>query len=590
MHRIYSLIILFISLSGFSQTLPSARTVDWTLAGLRDTTTLGYIEIDMHEEGVMGDGLIANDSILNHVISSISDPGAILNFPEGNFLFKHTIHLPSHIIVKGENPELTTFTMDMGGSGHAFQIQGQAILTDTSSIIDFGFKDSNFVRVSDPNSFQVGDWIQILQNDTDLVSSSWAEHTVGQMLKIEDILGYKIVLESPLRMDLDTIRSPYIVKIIPAENVGIECLKILRIDDTAPQQSSNISFSYAVNCWVSGIESENCTFSHIEANRSSNLYFSKSYFHHAFEYGGGGRAYGVMLQATSNECLVENNIFEHLRHAMIVQSGANGNVFAYNYSLDPYWETVPNNASGDLVLHGNYVFANLFEQNICRNIVIDNSHGANGPFNTFFRNRAEGFGIFFSASNSAHQNILGNEITNTSFPYNLVNYNILGLGHFLHGNNNKGIIHPAGTNELLDLSYAYAQQPDFISSEEWAGIGTPNTMGAFSIPAYERYQSGEIFSDCCNAVSVSLDPFLRTQEEIIIFPNPVQSELNIESSFFIENLTVINVMGEQLQSYKNIGFYHRLNTADWDNGVYFLRINFSDKKSITRRAIKAKLY
>lgn len=588
MLRIYSLLFFLISLSGFSQTLPISRSVDWTLAGLRDTTTSDFIEISMQEEGLVGDGITPNDSLLSQILSSIAGSGAILNFPEGDFLFNHTIHLPNQVVIKGQDPELTAFTMDLGGSGHAFQIQGQAIHSDTSSIIDFGFKDSNFVRVSDPNIFSIGDWIQIIQNDTDLVTSSWAEHTVGQMVKIENILGNKIVLESPLRMDLDPIRSPYILRIMPAENVGLECLKIYRIDDTAPQQSSNVYFSYAVNCWLSGIESENCTFSHIQANRSSNLYFSKSYFHHGFEYGGGGRAYGVMLQATSNECLVENNIFEHLRHSMIVQSGANGNVFAYNYSLDPYWETIPNNASGDMVLHGNYVFANLFEQNICQNIVIDNSHGANGPYNSFFRNRAEGFGIFFSASNSPSQNILGNEIPNTSFPYNLVNYNIQGADHFLHGNNNKGTIHPVGTNEFWDSSYAYTQQPNFIPTEQWAGIGTPNTMGTVSIPAYERYHSGAIFSGCCNNISASLDPILKTQEEIIIFPNPVQSELNIESSHFIRNLTVINLTGEVLQSLENIGFYNRISTDDWDNGVYFIWINFSNKRSITKIVVKAK--
>ena len=168
----------------------------------------------------------------------------------------------------------------------------------------------------------------------------------GQVVRIKSILSHKLILDSPLRLDFHMTRSPYIVKIHPVKNVGIQCLKIHRMDNTAPEQSSNINFSYAVNCWVRDIESENCTFSHIQANHSSNLAISGSYFHHAFGYGGGGRAYGVMLQATTNECLVENNIFEHLRHSMIVQSGANANVFSFNYSLDPYWDSTPNDAAG----------------------------------------------------------------------------------------------------------------------------------------------------------------------------------------------------------------------------------------------------
>jgi hypothetical protein len=95
--------------------------------------------------------------------------------------------------------------------------------------------------------------------------------------------------------------------------------------------------------------------------------------------GGGGKGYGIMVQNTSGDCLIENNIFRHLRHSMILQAGSNGNVFGYNYSIDPYWTEVslPSNAAGDIVLHGNYVYANLFEGNLGQQIVIDDSHGIN---------------------------------------------------------------------------------------------------------------------------------------------------------------------------------------------------------------------
>lgn len=587
MHRILTLLLLFISFGGFGQTLPSSRSVDWTLAGLRDTTTNGFTEIDMLSEGMIGDGITPNDLILDVVLSSIADSGAILIFPAGNFLFNNTINLPNKCVIKGDGAKTTTFTFDLGGSGHSFNINGQAINADTTSIIESAIKDSNFVIVSNPTNFSTGDWMRIIQYDTDLVTSSWAEKTVGQIVKIKSISTNKIVLESPLRMNYDISRSPYILRINPAKNVGIECLKIKRLDNTAPEQSSNINFSYAVNCWVNGIESENCTFSHVKSNFSSNLHISKSYFHHGFEYGGNGRAYGVMLQMTTNECLVENNIFEHLRHSMIVQAGANGNVFAYNYSFDPFWESTPNNSAGDVVLHGNYVYTNLFEQNNCQNIVIDNSHGPNGPHNTFFRNRSERYGIFFSSTNSPDQNFLGNEIPNTGLPYSFVNYTILGSGHFIHGNNNKGSIHPSGTEILPDESYTYTQLMDYIPSLYWAGIGTPNTMGENSIPAFERYISGNIFSYACGDISAGIDQTTEFEETIFIYPNPVESKLTIESAAFIEKMTVIDVAGHTLQSFENIGFSAQLTTQNWKNGVYFLLIDFTDRTSLVEKVVKA---
>jgi len=587
MNRTYPILFLFISLSTFAQTLPHIRSVDWTLAGLKDTIGNGFVEIDMQEQGAVDDGTTPNDSIMANVFSTLTGNGAILKFPAGNFLFNKTINVPSNVIVKGNGAENTIFTMDLSGKNHSFNIQGYTVKSDTSTLIESASKDSSFVMLNNPATVAEGDWVKILQNDSDLVFSSWAEKNVGQIVQIKSIFNNKIILRSPLRMDYDIVRLPYLVKIIPAKNIGIECIKIIRIDDTAPEQTSNINFNYAVNCWVAGIESENCTFSHIQANHSSNLYISKSYFHDAFSYGGDGRAYGVMLQATSNECLVENNIFKHLRHSMILQSGANGNVFAYNYSLDPYWDSQPNDSAGDIVIHGNYTYANLFEQNICQNIVIDNSHGANGPYNSFFRNRAEGFGIFFSADNSPDQNIIGNEIPNNKFPYNLVNYTIQGTGHFIFGNNNKGNILPLGTNALPDTSYAYLQKPDFITNTQWAGIGTPNIMGATSIPAYDRYNAGNIFSKTCGKLTTAIKQQALPEVKILLFPNPMQAEMTVESTDSILKLSITNLLGQKILCLENVGFSTHINTSDWQNGVYFILINFNNNKHIEKAVVKS---
>ncbi|MFK7785656.1 MAG: T9SS type A sorting domain-containing protein [Crocinitomicaceae bacterium] len=576
MRNIIYLLLLLLHFHCTSQTLPAHRSVNWKLAGLRDTTTNGFIEIDMQNEGAVGDGLMPNDSIMGGILAAVADSGAILTFPSGNFLFNETIDLPSNVVIKGDGAESTTFTFDLGGSGHSIKVQGQNVNSATTSILDFAAKDDEYIFVDDPTLFSDGDWIRILQNDSNLVTSSWAYKTVGQVVQISSIVNQKLFLESPLRMDYDTVRTPYVVKMTPVENVGIECLKIHRLDDTAPSQSCNIHFSYAVNCWVNGIESENCTFSHIEARRSSNIHISKSYFHHGFDYGGGGRAYGVMLHITANECMVENNIFEHLRHSMIVQAGANGNVFAYNYSHDPYWSSTPNNSAGDAVLHGNYTYANLFEQNICQNIVIDNSHGPNGPYNTIFRNRSEKYGIFFSATNSPDQNFLGNEITNTGLPYSIINYTIQGSGHFIHGNNNKGTIHPSGTETLPDSSYAYEQKPDFLTTSEWTGIGTPNSFESGTIPAYERYQAGTLFINSCGDNTANITEIFE-DDGISIFPNPVRSELTISSKELIERIEIVDVSFKLVARFENVGFSSQLNTEEWNSGVYIVNIYLVDK-------------
>jgi hypothetical protein len=588
MRQILFLLSVLIGLNGFSQTLPDSRSVDWTLAGLRDTSTAGFIEIDMQAQGIVGDGQTPNDAVLNGILATLPSTGAILKFPAGNFLFNNTIELSNNLVLKGDGAEESMFTMDLEGSGHAFSIRGQSISGDTSAIVEPSAKDSEFMIVADASNFSNGDWIKTIQLDSDLVTSSWAVGTIGQITRVRSVSNDTIFLASPLRMNYDIAREPHIVKIIPAENIGLECLKILRIDDTAPQQSSNIYYAYAVNCWISGIESENCTFSHIQTNFSSNLQVSKSYFHHAFGYGGGGRAYGVMLQLTSNECLVEDNIFEHLRHSMIVQAGANGNVFSYNYSFDPFWESTPSNTAGDVVLHGNFVYANLFEQNICQNIVIDNSHGPNGPFNTMLRNRAEGYGIFFSATNSPEQNFLGNEITNRGFPFSFVNYTIQGDGHFIYGNDNKGIIDPPGSEMLLDKSYAYTQRPIFIPQRQWAGIGTPNATKSNSIPAADRLVSRELFTNTCGNATVSSSQNVADKDDLKIFPNPVEAVLTIQSVRDIQKISISDAKGIVIHYQENVGLSNRLSTINWADGIYFVTIEFKNNTSVTKAIVKAK--
>jgi hypothetical protein len=579
------LCLIFFSTDLSAQVLPTERSVDWRKAGLKSTNTDGFTIIDMLNFNVVNDGVTANDTFIINALATVTSNGAVLVFPSGDYLFNTTINLPSNVVIKGAGATATNFLMDLSGSDHAIKAQGSLISSVSANFSQSGAKDDHFINVDDSSSFSVGDWIQIFQDDSSLITSVWAANTVGQILEITAIVGNKIEFSSPLRLDFDIANSPSIKKIDPVRNVGIECLKIKRIDDTAPSQTSTIFFEYAVNSWVTGIESEKTTFSHVEAKFSSNLYIAKSYFHHAFGYGGNGRAYGVVLHYTTNETLVENNVFEHLRHSMLVQAGANGNVFAYNYSFDAFWSSTPSNSAGDIVLHGNYPHSNLFEQNIVQNIVIDNSHGPNGMLNTFLRNRAENYGIFFSASNSPGQNFIGNEITSTSFPQTLVNYTILGDNHFVHGNNNKGTIVPSGSSSLTDDSYFYDVRPDFISSAHWSSIGTPNTISTGTIPAKEKFTSNAFFdSDSCNDYTLSIDEF--EESKLAVFPNPIQSMVLVDSQKIIVSMKIINELGQLVFSKKLNSKSKKINVSKLKSGVYLMRITFKDGHQTVKKIIK----
>jgi hypothetical protein len=180
---------------------------------------------------------------------------------------------------------------------------------------------------------------------------------------------------------------------------------------------------------------------------------------------------------------------------MMVKTGANGNVFSYNYSREVHRSEPISDYGGDISLHGHYAYANLFEGNIVQNIMIDHAWGPSGPYNTIFRNRAELYGIIFTSGNpttSDSQHIVGNDVTSI-----LGSYSITGTGHIQHGNNIRGTIRPTGTGTLTDTSYYIDMEPVFWSiSDTWPSLGIPNTLGAGSNPARNRWIQGGTMTIC----------------------------------------------------------------------------------------------
>jgi hypothetical protein len=189
-----------------------------------------------------------------------------------------------------------------------------------------------------------------------------------------------------------------------------------------------VLLEYAVNCEVIGCE--------ISA---------------AHDYGNGGKAYGITLQFGTSDCLVMGNKLNDLRHSIVLQAGANGNVIFKNSSDNPYWSDVrlPEDSAGDIVLHGNYVYANLFEANMCQTIVVDNSHGRNGPDNIFFMNLVNGYGIIVHRK-SPGQAFINNEIAPNKWPKG--RYRVKGKQYEIY-NSVKGKIKPKKSQKLDKKSF-----------------------------------------------------------------------------------------------------------------------------------------
>jgi hypothetical protein len=293
----------------------------------------------------------------------------------------------------------------------------------------------------------------------------------------------------------------------------------------------------------------------------------------------------------TGDCKIENNILNHLRHSLSFQCGANGNVAGYNYSTDPNRSEFPANFGADISLHGHYPYANLFEGNIVQNIMIDQTWGPSGPFNTFFRNRAELYGVVMTSGTvqSDSLNFAGNEIPNTG-PF-MGNYILYGAGHFEYGNNVQGTITPAGTTTLNDSSYYLSSVPSFWNtSSPFPSIGEPAVPGSGSIPAKDRFASGIYLAVCGTDSIVTGISTSEPVDEITVYPNPASTLLNISvrnAQHEYMSLALTDVLGMKLAEKKILAQEKIIQLelpVNCKPGVYLLMLR-SDQSIVTKKVL-----
>ncbi|MCD4773385.1 MAG: T9SS type A sorting domain-containing protein [Bacteroidales bacterium] len=602
MKKLKILLLLFIlAIQIQAQIIPDSLRVNWSAAGYQGEIPEPDIIVEVTDFGAIGDSLTDNYQAISDAINSLQENLGVIFFPSGDFIINSPLSLPDSIILRGSTSDSTNLIFDLSNQPiNCINIsKGQS--ADFTNIISGFNKGSLQLVVENASQFETGDFAEIRQEngDWDISPATWAENAVGQIVKITDVVGNTIYIEQPLRINFNQSLNPEIRKTEMRYNVGIECLQITRFDEPEEGAGSNIYFGFAAQCWIKGVESNKSVGSHIGIYQSTMIEVSGNYIHHAFTYDGAGtRGYGVTLSHHSGECLIENNIFKHLRHAQMIKVGANGNVFGYNYSIEPYRSEPVHDLSGDISFHGHFAFSNLFEGNIIQNIIIDHYWGPSGPYNTLFRNRAELYGILMTQNSyyeTKKQNFVGNETTDSN-PF-FGQYLLTGSEHFQYGNNILGTIIPEGTNELNDTSYYLDAIPWFWNiDDEWPSIGIPNNLNSGSIPAYERYYSGYSLT-VCNDSSL----YTRTFEieknktpEIKIWPNPCQNILNLEipsETTTYCNLQLYDLLN-QLIFEKEIPATSGGNTisiklpVEIKSGLYLMRIRINDKFIVKKLIIE----
>lgn len=580
--------IYLINLAAIGQVIPEDRTIDWTVVNQHINFKQPNIQVNVKDFGAVGNGITDDHQAVVDAIESLNGQLAYIYFPPGTYLITEPITLTDSCILKGESSDETILQFNFEGSPLNCIKLSRSQTSNFTAITGGINKGNNLITISNTNDFEAGDYIEIRQKNGswDVSPISWADYSVGQMARVVSIIGNKLLIDSKLRIDYSPELEPEVRPVSPILNSGIQCLKIHRLDEPLDGAGANIYMYMAANCFVRGVESDTSVGAHFSINNSLNILVDGCYFHHAFTYDGAGmRGYGIALSQHTSECLITNNIFRYLRHAMMIKTGSNGNIFSYNYSLEPHRSEPIPDASGDISFHGHYAFSNLWEGNIVQNIVIDHYWGPSGPYNTIFRNKAKLWGIIMTTNElleTKMQNFVGNEVTNTEFLHGL--YTITGEDHFEFGNNILGNILPTGTNDLPDQSYYLTKKPYFWSQFlEWPSVGIPLVLNSGTIPAKLRYESGHNFTICPDSIITSIN---SPSENIFnVWPNPANNTINISFKNDTQpiEISLINQYGNTIYISNDISDKITIPVSNIASGMYMLRVKTTT--SITTKKV-----
>jgi len=418
--------------------ISSDRLMAWR-AGIPGGIPEVPVRVDVTRFGARGDGKTDDSAAIQAALAAVQAPGAVL-IPEGTYLLKKPVRLRSGVVLRGAGPEKTHLRFEIekpalfGGAieiygrdaplhdvgvGLGFYKPEQVAIPEDRVVLPSGAMDAgtDSVVVEPGKELKKGQFVAVFcDNDPPLIygkdfrwqeTAGWAHHCVGQILRIKDVAGNQVSFDRPIRLAYKKEFRPRLLPIEMIERAGVEDLHVWRTHDAL---TFMIDICYATECWVKNCHSAWATRCHVYVRKSRDLVIRDNVIHHAYEYGGGGHGYGIDLEKWTTDCLVENNILDHLRHHLSLEQGPNGNVFGYNM-LQRCLHTY------DISVHGHWPYMNLFEGNVVQSIGCSDWHGPAGPFNTFFRNRIEketvlqhamGGGASSLINMSHHTNVIAN--------------------------------------------------------------------------------------------------------------------------------------------------------------------------------------
>ena len=182
--------------------VPEDRRIEWE-PGLPDEIPDYSVAVNVKDFGAVGDGVNDDTQFFINAINAAGAGSAVL-VPAGTYKITSTIEIGKGIVLRGEGQENTKLKFDFNSGGSCIKIvkwggSGWANITAKFN------KGSNSITVSDVSYFDVGDFVEIRQDNDPAVFSpgysgyeSWGDACVGQILEVTGKSGNSITFSNEL--------------------------------------------------------------------------------------------------------------------------------------------------------------------------------------------------------------------------------------------------------------------------------------------------------------------------------------------------------------------------------------------------------
>lgn len=101
---------------------------------------------------------------------------------------------------------------------------------------------------------------------------------------------------------------------------------------------------------------------------------------------------------------------------------------------------------------------------------------------------------------------------------------------------------------------------------------------------YSDFSFNESIYDCYTPLYTGLEEN-ETQNNILLYPNPAKERLYINTSIPIKQMTICNLLGQEIQKYNNLETTSSIDISGLNEGVYFVKI-YTEKLVHTTKIIK----